>query len=426
MVAMSSHFRSPEVVDRWLTSRLREAVAEHPVVILTGARQVGKSTLLRGIEPFASWRYLSFDDLSLVEQARIRPEALWAGVESIVLDEVQKAPEVLNAVKLAVDESRRERRFLLSGSANLLLMQHVGESLAGRAVYTTLEPMALGELTGESATAPVDKLEDLLSGRFPADTEIDPIDPLPHLLRGFMPALLPFQTIADPRRRAAAVLRWWEGYVGTYLERDLRQLSQVSSLVDFRKLMELLALRSGHLLNQSELGRDARLPQPTVNRYLNLLEASHLFQRLPAYTSSRTTRLLKSPRIFWSDPALAVFLAGYFDLDSLKKSRELGFFFETLVFLHLRILAAELAPRAQLFSWRTPKGAEIDFVVEHGRRLLGVEVKMADEVSHRDTEGLRLFLESTPGAFGVLVYTGRRIRRLDEKIVAVPWNWFAR
>ncbi len=418
--------RSP-IVRRWLTPFLQDAAANHPVVVLTGARQVGKSTLLRGEEPFSSWRYLSFDDLSLVEQARTRPEALWAGVDEIVLDEVQKAPEVLQAVKLAVDESDRRRRFVLSGSANLMLMHQVSESLAGRAVYMTLEPMAFGEWTGEVERAPVEKLDALLSGQFPDERELEGDDPVPHLLRGFMPALLPLQAIGDGGRRTTATLRWWEGYVATYLERDLRQLSQVSSLVDFRKLMELLALRSGHLLNQSELGRDARLPQSTVNRYLNLLESSHLFLRLPAYASSHTTRLLKSPRVFWSDPALAVFLAGYFDLESLRKSRELGFFFETLVYLHLRILAAELVPRAKLFSWRTANGDEVDFVIEHGRRLLGVEVKMATKISHRDTAGLRLFLDATPdAAAGLLIYAGTAIRRLDEKIIAVPWTWLSR
>lgn len=417
--------RSTHYLHRWLTLRLREAVEQHPVVVLTGARQVGKSTLLRGSEPFSAWRYLSFDDLSLVEQARQNPEGLWAGVDEIVLDEVQKAPEVLQAVKLAVDISERRRRFVLSGSANLMLMKEVSESLAGRAVYATLEPMALGEMEGQ-AEAPVGKLDDLLSGRFPEEQVIDVVDPLPQMLRGFMPALVPLQVTEDESRRNAAVLQWWEGYVATYLERDLRQMSQVSSLVDFRKLMELLALRSGQLLNQSDLGRDARLPQSTTNRYLNLLEASHLFQRIPAYASSHTTRLLKSPRIYWSDPALAVFLSGYFDLDSLRKSRELGFFFETLVCLHLRILAAELLPKAKLFSWRTTKGEEIDFVLEHGRRLIGVEVKMADEVGYRDTAGLRSFLEANPHAAGVLIYTGSRIRRLDEKIVALPWTWLAR
>lgn len=413
------------LLDRWLTPRLQEAVEQHPIVVLSGARQVGKSTLLRGAEPFDRWRYLTFDDVSLIHQARERPAALWAGADEVVLDEVQKAPEVLQAVKLAVDSSERRRRFVLSGSANLMLMKEVSESLAGRAVYATLEPMALGELQGDTEAAPVGKLDGLLSGHFPEEGEVAGADPAPHLLRGFMPALLPFLEIENESRRDAAVLQWWEGYVATYLERDLRQLSQVSSLVDFRKLMELLALRSGQLLNQSELGRDAQLPQPTVNRYLNLLEASHLFHRLPAYASSRTTRLLKSPRIFWSDPALAVFLAGYFDLESLRKSRELGFFFETLVFLHLRILAGELLPKAKIFSWRTPKGEEVDFVLEHGRRLLGVEVKLAEEAGYREAAGLRRFLEANPEAAGLLVHNGRRIRRLDDRIVAVPWTWLA-
>ena len=155
-----------------------------------------------------------------------------------------------------------------------------------------------------------------------------PPDPLPLMQRGFMPALLTLTTPAD-------YLRWWEGYVATYLERDLRQMSQVESLVDFRRVMALLALRTGQLLNQSEVARDAGLSQPTIHRYLNLLEATHLFERVPPYLGSHTTRLLKSPRGFWSDVGLAVFLAGYFSADELAKAREMGAFFETLIYQHL-------------------------------------------------------------------------------------------
>jgi predicted AAA+ superfamily ATPase len=386
-------------------------------VVLTGARQAGKSTLLLNAEPFHRWRFHTMDDSDKAAQAIERPGSLWADTQEVVLDEVQKTPGVLAAVKQAVDTDR-SRRFVLSGSANLLLMRQVSESLAGRAVYFVLDPMSLGEVEGRPETA---ILTEALAGRWPAEEEqtataIHRTDPIPWLLRGFLPGVL---TLEDPQ----AVLRWWEGYVATYLERDLRQLSQVASLVDFRRLMELLALRSGQLLNQSELGRDARLSQATVHRYLNLLEATHLFERLPALTRSRTARLVKSPRPFWIDPGLATFLCGHFDAESVRNSSELGFLFETLIFLHLRILCARMTPKARLYNWRTQRGDEVDFVVEHGRRLLGVEVKLAKKVGFRQTAGLRCFLEQHPEASGGLViYNGERVRQLDENIFAVPWT----
>lgn len=386
------------------------------MVVLTGARQVGKSTLLRHAEPFHRWRYRTLDDFDVQEQVASNPKSLWAGAREMVLDEVRKAPELLPAVKQAVDRDR-SLRFVLSGSANLLLMQQVSESLAGRAVYFVLDPMTLGEEQGE---APPDLLSRALAGDWPEEGEVAPLpELLPLLLRGFLPALL---TLPGPE----SWLRWWEGYLTTYLERDLRQISQVDSLVDFRRVMQLLALRSGQLLNQSELGRDARLSQSTIHRYLNLLEATHLFQRLPAYTVSRTSRLLKSPRAFWTDPALATYLSGLYDEASLRASSQLGSLFETLVHQHLRTLCSLLTPRARLYSWRTRAGAEVDFVVEHGRRILGLEVKLAEEANYRMTAGLRAFLEQVPGAAGGLViYRGRRIARLAENIVAVPWTLLA-
>lgn len=409
-----NYSRSERYYERWLTSSLRSAVGEHAVVVLTGARQVGKSTLLRQAEPFSQWRYLTMDDFDTLRQAEDNPQSLWAGATEVVFDEVQKAPQLLPAVKTAVDENPGRLRFVLSGSANLLLMRQVSETLAGRAVYFVLNPITLGEV---NAREPSMLLADSLEGRWPAEASLAGSlpDPIPLLQRGFLPALLAL-------RSAEAWLRWWEGYVATYLERDLRQLSQVDSLLDFRRVMELLALRTGQLLNQSEVARDARLSQPTIHRYLNLLEATHLFERLPAYLASHTTRLLKSPRAFWLDPGLAVFLSGYFDRASLRGSRELGAYFETMIFLHLRTLTSLLTPRARLFFWRTHAGAEVDFVVEHGRRLLAIEVKLTDQPGYRHASGLREFIQAHPQATGgILLHAGTDIRRLDENIIAVPW-----
>ncbi len=398
-----------------MTPLLQAACEAHPVVVLTGARQVGKSTTLRRAEPFAGWRYHTMDDFDTLRQVRENPGSLWAGAHEVVLDEVQKTPKLLPAIKRAVDEHPGRYRFILSGSANLLLMGNVSESLAGRAVYLTLDPLTLGELHGQPPPA---LLADVLAGRWPEEGILPeaPPDPLPLMQRGLMPALLTLTTPAD-------YLRWWEGYVATYLERDLRQMSQVDSLVDFRRVMALLALRTGQLLNQSDVARDAGISQPTIHRYLKLLEATHLFERAPAYLGSHTTRLLKSPRVFWSDVGLAVFLAGYFSADELAKARELGAFFETLIYQHLRVSCSLLTPRGRLHFWRTQTGDEVDFVIEHGRQIVGIEVKMTDAPGYRHTAGLTRFLGEHPQAVGgILLHSGQQIRRLDEKIVAVPWS----
>ena len=412
-----NNFHSPPVVyfERWLTSALQEASQDHPIIVLTGARQVGKSTLLLNSPPFREWRYHTMDDFDTLLQVRQDPEGLWAGVEQVVLDEVQKAPELLPVIKQAVDRHPGRYRFMLSGSANLLLMHQVSESLAGRAVYFILDPLALGEV---NRTDPTKLLAQMLAGELPAEQALPapPPDPTQWLLRGLMPPLL---TLTTPQ----AWVRWWDGYVSTYLERDLRQISQIDSLLDFRQLMELLALRSAQLLNQSELGRDAQMSQPTVHRYLNLLETTHMFERLPAYTASHTTRLLKSPKAFWNDSGLAVFLSGYFEEDDLRKARELGAYFETFIYHHLRVLSRQLTPHGRLYFWRKQSGAEVDFVFEHGRRLLAIEVKRTANPGYGDTAGLRAFQADYPQvSAGLLLHGGRELRRLGDKIIAVPWT----
>lgn len=402
--------------ERWLTPLLQSAIQDHQIIVLTGARQVGKSTLLMNAEPFRNWRFHTLDDFGTLEQAHSNPESLWAGTTQVILDEVQKAPELLLAVKKAVDQYPGKFQFVLSGSANLLLMKQVSESLAGRAIYFILDPMSIGEM--HSHPHP-NIITQVLNGEFPGETTLERELPNPaeYILRGFMPPLLLLES-------SQSWTRWWDGYVATYLERDLRQVAQIDALLDFRRVMELAALRSGQLINQSELARDARLTQPTTHRYLNLLETTHLFDRLPAYTASHTTRLLKSPKAFFNDPALAVFLSGYYELEDLLKAREYGSYFETFIYHHLRILSRLMTPAGRLHFWRTLDGNEVDFVLEYGRKLLAVEVKLTNSLGYRDTAGSRLFLENHPKASGALiVYCGRQVKRLDEKIVAVPWSF---
>jgi uncharacterized protein len=399
---------------RWAAGTLRSAAEANPVVVLTGARQVGKSTLLRNEQPFASWRYVTLDDFGALDAARRDPVALWAGASGVVLDEVQRAPGILSAVKAATDADPT-LRMALSGSANLLLMQQVSESLAGRAYYIELGPMTLGEMEG---ARPTNVLSDLLAGRLPADGAVRSEDPLPHMTRGMMPRL-----IGTTEEQAAA---WWEGYVATYLERDLRQLSQVESLPDFRRVMEMLALRQGQLLNQSEVARDAAVTQPTTHRYINLLETSSLLMRLPAYAVNRTKRIVKSPKPYWFDTGVASFLGGHYGAESLAASREVGGAFEGLVMQHLAALSRLMTPKARLHYWRTTTGVEVDCVIEHGKRLVAFEFKLADRVGFGDTGALRVFMSEHPEtAAGVVVHSGGEVRRLADGIVAVPWTLLA-
>jgi len=402
---------------RWITPFLASAIKEHPIVVLTGARQVGKSTLLMNEPLFSEWKYLSLDDFNLLAQAKDEPTSLWIDADKIILDEVQKAPQILSAIKQTVDRGRLKKRFILSGSANLLLMHKVGESLAGRAVYFSLLPMTLGEMRGFLRP---DILLNLFKGKFPKSQVLDntPGEPHSFMHKGFMPALLSLTT-------KEGYLRWWEGYIATYLERDLRQLSQIESLPEFRRVMEAVALRSGQLVNQTEVARDIGISQSTVYRYLNILETTCLLRRIPAYAKSRTKRLIKSAKVYFIDPGLTSFLCGYFEESSLKSAKESGSIFESMMLLHLTVLCELLTPKARIYYWRTVGGKEVDFVLEYGKRLIAVEVKLSTSPNYRDTEGIKSFLQEYPEtSIGIIIHTGNEVKYLGQKILAMPWIMF--
>jgi predicted AAA+ superfamily ATPase len=402
-----------EYIRRRVSPKIREIVEQFPVTVLTGARQVGKSTLLQ--HEFPDFGYCTLDDYAVREQAKLDPQSIWGGTDRLIIDEAQKLPELFDPIKLAVDESGRRKKFILSGSANLLLMKSVTESLAGRALYVELFPMTFGELNDAAEATHFARLW-IPEHREPEQV-VGALDPIPTLLRGFMPPLV-------KTTQHSEVLNWLEGYVRTYLERDLRELSQVDSLIDFRRIMQGLALRTGSILNQADVAKDSRVSHPTAHRYIRLLEVSNIIGRIPAFSVNRNRRLVKSPKVFYVDPALAIFLAGYYDRASLEKCRELGGFFETLVGHHLRSLCEGMTPRATLFYWRTTAGREVDFVIEHGRRLLAFEVKLTPRPTTYDIKSLLQFLDEYPETVrGVLVHSGDRVQWLHSKVIAVPWWW---
>ena len=396
----------PRLVDDALTARLRVM----PAVVLTGARQTGKSTLVEKLVP-GKRRYRSLDDFDVRDAARRDPEALLGGDDPLTLDEVQREPGLLPAVKRAIDRDRRPGRYLLTGSANLLLMRQVSESLAGRASYLTLWPMTRREQLGlgragrwnELLAAPDTEWHDLLA----ADDEPEEDWQALALRGGFPTPALELKTPAD---RAI----WFDGYVRTYLERDLKDLASINALPDLRRLMQAACLRLGQILNQTELGRDVGLPQPTVHRWLNLLETSYLLVRLPAYAVNRTKRLIKSPKAFWGDTGVALHLGA---------TAPEGAHLENLVLHDLLAWRDARVDRVELTYWRTTIGEEVDFVIETGGKLLPIEVKATANPRLADCAHLRTFRQEygRKARAGLLLHTGRTVEWLTPDVLAVPW-----
>jgi predicted AAA+ superfamily ATPase len=278
--------------------------------------------------------------------------------------------------------------------------------------------MTVGE--GQGADAPLVLLW-ALQGELPEEGSLDsdPPDPVPMMVRGMMPGLLGVGA-GDVSRR------WWDSYVAGFLERDLRQISRVENVVELGRVMELAALRTGEAVNQSEIARLAKVSQATVHRYLNLLETSHLFERVPAFNGSSSTQVVKAPKGMWVDPGLAVILSGLLSREGGDSTRGLEPCFAAFVYFHLKVLAGLMTPPARIRFWRTRRGDEVDFVVEHGRRVVAVAVTMTSRPDHTDTSGLRAFLREHPEArAGLLVHCGRETRQLAERVAAVPWTMLA-
>ena len=395
---------------RHVAQRLVAHLRTMPAVVLTGARQTGKSTLAQAAIP--SRRFVSLDDFDVLDAARRQAELLLGGAEPLTLDEVQRAPELLHAVKMAIDRDRQPGRFLLTGSANLLLMKQVSESLAGRASYLNLWPMTRREQLGLGHCGIWDALLDHADADWPAiamSQEAPAEDWQALALRGGLP--YPAVHMSEASERAI----WFEGYLRTYLERDLLDLSVIAALPDFRRLMRTVCLRLGQPVNQAGLGREVALPQTTVHRYLNLLETSYMLVRLPAYSVNRTKRLLKSPKLYWGDTGLASHIAG--------TDTPGGAHLENLVLGDLLVWRDARPRRAEVLYWRTVSGEEVDFVIEADDVLLPIEIKSTARPRLRDTGRLRSFRKEygDQARAGLLLHAGDVVEWLAPDVLAVPW-----
>lgn len=411
---MMENARQRSFLPRAAAAALERAARVTPVVVLLGARQTGKTTLVRASAPLARRPYLTLDDFDLRTQAEADPEAVLERAPALVLDEVQRARSLLIAVKRAVDRDRPRKpgRFVLTGSANLLMLERIGETLAGRAVYVTLWPFTRRERHGLGRAG---AWSELLAARASAWRGVLAEHAGPRedwraatRLGGFP---VPAHELGDDAARAL----WFSGYVQTYLERDLQALRAVENLADFRRLMRAACLRIGNLLNQAELGRDVGISQPQVHRFLNLMEASYLAVRLPAFAANRTRRLIKAPKLYWCDTALALHLAG--------EAEPRGAHLENLVLADLLAWRDVQPTRPEILYWRTAAGQEVDFVVETPKRLLPIEVKSAARVAPADAKGLEAFLDEYAKAAdgALLLYGGDEVFPLTRRVLAAPW-----
>ena len=407
---------------RHLTNRLLEASEDTPVILLLGARQTGKSTLLKSFagDCIPDLHMANLDDMTTLAALRSSPQGYLRNIPGpLFIDEIQRAPEIFVVLKQLVDEHRTPGKFFLTGSANVLMLPKLSDSLAGRMEIHYLWPLSQGELRGTQERF----IEKAFSQEsFGKTSTLSQRELIEMITRGGYPEALKRQS---PHRRKS----WFDSYLTTILQRDVKELSSIEGITALPSLLSLLATRIGGLLNTAELTRSIGIPNSTLKRYLSLLQGVFLTVFLPPWAKNKGKSLTKAPKVYLNDTGLTCALIGI-DAHVLEKDRTLfGKLFESFVFMELMKQSAWNVPDTKLYHYRTHEGQEVDILLESADgRCVGIEIKSASHVTNENFKGLRAFQENHPLYKGIVLYTGTEIVYFADNLMALPvsvlWeNW---
>ena len=399
---------------RFLAARLREALDDTPAVLIHGPRQSGKTTLARSVGDRRGYRYLSFDQDVLRDAARQDPTGFVEDLpHRVILDEVQRVPEIFTALKLAIDTRRVPGRFILTGSANLLLLPALADSLAGRIGLLRLHPLSQAEIARREPA-----FLDQLFGTGFSITQSARLGPAlaDLIVHGGYAAALNLKT----RTRRSA---WYRDYIETQIQRDVRDMSRIRSLDALPRLLKLAAANTAQLVNFADLAGPFQLTRQTIHDYVTVLERIFLLEQLPPWHSNRLSRLVKTPKLHVGDTGVACALLGL-DASALREDRSMyGRMLETFVLQELRRQASWRTDELRFHHFRDRDGVEIDIVIEGaGGAIAGIEVKSAASVNASDFAGMRKLKEVAGPRFarGVVLYDGDVSVSFAERLHAVP------
>jgi len=407
------------MIHRKIKPRLLTALTDSPVVLVHGARQTGKSTLVKYLaENDYPARYLTFDDSGILSAAQNNPQDFIAGYkENLVIDEVQRVPEIFLAIKSLVDKNRKAGKFILTGSANVLVLPKVAESLAGRMEILKLHPLAQSE---------INKVEDnfidvLFAGNFRPDYKEQKTNDLAsRILTGGYPEML----LRKERERQNA---WFKSYITTILQRDVRDIANIEKLSELPRLLSLLATHAGTLLNFAELSRSSTIPQTTLKRYISLLEAIFMIFILPAWSGNLSKRLIKTPKFYLNDTGLLSHLLGFEMNKILSDPLSWGRLMENFVIMELLKQASWSRFNLSLYHYRSASGQEVDFIIERSDgKLIAVEVKATAKITATDFTHIKVFADETGKRFlrGIVLYTGKEVIPFGKNLFAMPMETF--
>lgn len=397
---------------RLIEPRIAEAMKDTPVVLLAGPRQAGKTTLVRQMAP-SGLRYLTLDDALTLLSAREDPVGFIRSLDRAVIDEIQRAPQLLLAIKKSVDEDRRPGRFLLTGSANLMALPTVADSLAGRMETLSLLPLSQSEIEGRSANW----IDSVFAGRIlTVDTPTLGNDLVERVLRGGYPEAM---TRASAKRRVT----WARQYIDAIIQRDVRDVADIDKLDQLPRFLNALAQTAGQMCNYTQLGGQVGLDGKTVARYVGVFEQMYLLKRVNVWARNRLNRVVKTPKLQFIDSGL---LAALLDLSSEEAQQDrtrFGNVLETFVFGEMLKHATTADSDYRLMYYRDADKFEVDVVIESAvGQLVGVEVKASATVKESDLRGLKKLASVAGEKFkmGVLLYDGDETMPVGNRIWAAP------
>jgi len=387
-------------INRCLESRIRNSAKQFPVLLITGARQTGKTTLLKHV--FPEYQYISLDKTALTRSAKENPERFLLNCKPpVIFDEIQNVPELLPYIKAAVDADRHSYgQYVMTGSQALPLMQGVSESLAGRVAILSLYPCTWKE----TLSAPNRTPGDIFSNERMAEQTV----------RGFYPEFL-----VNPGLDAG---EWYSSYLTTYLERDVRKMKNIGDLLRFQTFIELLAARAGNLLNLSEVGRDCGISQTTAKSWLSILQATYFIYLLRPWAQNRTKRVMKSPKLYFADTGLLCNILGVDSADRFFKAPEGPAVFENMVIMEVVKQLACTGNSASCYFYRTASGVEVDLLVKERGETFAYEIKNSLTFNSRMADGLKRFEKEHPFSSGKILTLEKEILPVTKTISRTHWS----